>query len=272
MSQPGEHEIAAVVLDWAGTMIDFGSRAPAAVFEEVFRRQGVEVSAAEAREPMGRAKRDHIATVARMPSVSSRWQQKWGAPPVESDIDRMYEQFLPLQKQVLVEHCDLIPGAADVFRWCRERGLGVASSTGYTRELMEEVVPRARAAGYDPDVILCAEDAPAGRPAPWMIFIAAQRLGIYPLWRMVKVDDTVVGIEAGINAGCWTVGIVGTGNLVGLSQAEKAAAGADELAEIEARARLKLSEAGAHYLVDSIAQLPEVIGDINQRLQDGCRP
>ena len=32
--------IKAVVFDWAGTMIDHGSRAPAIVFVEIFRRQG----------------------------------------------------------------------------------------------------------------------------------------------------------------------------------------------------------------------------------------
>ncbi len=43
----------AVVFDWAGTVIDFGSFAPMGVFVEAFSRFGIEVSIAEAREPMG---------------------------------------------------------------------------------------------------------------------------------------------------------------------------------------------------------------------------
>ena len=46
------------------------------------------------------------------------------------------------------------------------------------------------------------------------------RLDVFPMTSMVKVDDTPVGIEAGRNAGCWTVGVTRTGNCVGLSVEE----------------------------------------------------
>ena len=43
-----------------------------------------------------------------------------------------------------------------------------------------------------------------------------------------KVDDTVVGIDEGLNAGCWTVGLAISGNEVGLSYEEWSALSADE--------------------------------------------
>ena len=43
----------AVILDWAGTTLDYGCHAPAVVFTEVFKRRGVDISMEEAREPMG---------------------------------------------------------------------------------------------------------------------------------------------------------------------------------------------------------------------------
>jgi phosphonoacetaldehyde hydrolase len=43
----------AVVFDWAGTVVDFGSFAPMGVFVEAFAEFGVEVSVAQARAPMG---------------------------------------------------------------------------------------------------------------------------------------------------------------------------------------------------------------------------
>ena len=42
----------ALILDWAGTAVDFGSRAPMGAFVEAFARFGVTLSIAQAREPL----------------------------------------------------------------------------------------------------------------------------------------------------------------------------------------------------------------------------
>lgn len=267
-----EPRIRAAIFDWAGTTVDYGSRAPATVFQEIFRREGVPITPAQAREPMGMAKRAHIATITRMPDVDARWQGKFGSAATDDDVDRMYEKFLPLQKTVLADHGDMIPGAVETFQWCVENDIRVGSSTGYTRELMEAVVPVASAAGYKPEVVLCAEDAPEGRPAPWLIFECAKRLNVYPMSQIVKVDDTTVGIEAGINAGTWTVGITRTGNLVGLSESE-----VNELSESERSQRIgaaeqKMKQAGAHFTIDGVHEIPATIKQINALLADGKLP
>lgn len=262
----------AVVLDWAGTTVDHGSRAPAKVFQEIFRRSGVEISIAQAREPMGMAKREHIAAVLNMPDVLHRWQMIHGQPASETDIDRMYEQFLPLQKETLHSGSDVIEGVPAAVQACRDMGLKIGSSTGYTRELMEILTPIARAQGYEPDCVLCAEDAPQGRPAPYLLYEAARRLQVYPLWAIVKVDDTPVGIEAGINAGCWTVGVTRSGNCVGLSAEECAALTEDEQTERCQAAERRLRAAGAHEIVASLAELPDVIARIDEAAVRGELP
>jgi phosphonoacetaldehyde hydrolase len=262
----------AIVFDWAGTTIDHGSRAPAAVFQEIFRRRGVEITAAQAREPMGMAKREHIAAIVAMPAVAHSWQRAHGGPCSDMDIDALYEDFLPLQQSVLTQHCDMIPGVVEAVAACRKLGLKIGSSTGYTRALMETVSNLARDQGYDPDCVICAEDAPRGRPAPYLIFTAAQRLDVYPLWNVVVVDDTPVGIEAGRNAGCWTIGITRTGNGVGLSLQELAALPPDEVQQRCAAGGQRLSEAGAHYLLESAADVVPVLEQIEGRLSSGEIP
>lgn len=267
-----QHRIRAVIFDWAGTMVDYGSRAPATVFQEIFRGEGVEITAAQAREPMGMAKRQHILAITKMPDVAARWQSKYGKSADDNDVDRMYEKFLPLQKKVLADHGDMIPGAVETFKWCMENKIRVGSSTGYTRELMEVVVPVAAEAGYQPEVVLCAEDAPAGRPAPWLIFECMKRLNVYPASEVVKVDDTVVGIEAGINAGTWTVGITRTGNLIGLSEAEFASLDHADQEQRIADAEHKMKQAGAHFVITGVAELPATIHKINSLLANGNVP
>src|SRR5262249_29979104 len=183
--------------DWAGTTIDHGSRAPVEVFIEVFRRAGVEVSAAEARGPMGRAKREHISALLALPRIESAWVSRYGRAPTEEDVDRLYEEFLPVQEQVVARHCDVIAGGPEVVAGLRSRGIKVGTTTGYTRALMDVVAPLARAGGFDPEVIICADDVPRGRPAPWMVFRAAERLGGYPMSDGATVGETSGGPRPG---------------------------------------------------------------------------
>lgn len=260
--------IQAVVLDWAGTMIDYGSLAPAKVFQRVFKDAGVEISVADAREPMGMAKREHIQAILYKPSISQCWASANNDQPTEADVDRLYANFLPLQTEVISQHCDLIPGALETYYWCKSNQIKVASTTGYTRSIMDVVTDIAGQAGYDPEVVLCADDAVNGRPAPWLIFECAKRLDVYPMTSIVKVDDTIVGIEAGVNAGTWRVGVSKSGNMLGLSQADIQQLAANELEQRIAEAEEKLRAAGAQFVIQSVAELPGIIQQINQQLVD----
>lgn len=262
----------AVVFDWAGTTIDHGSRAPAAVFQEIFRRRGVPIDAAQARGPMGMAKREHIAAIAALPAVARAWSEKYGRRCEESDIELMYAEFLPLQKSVLREHCEMIPGVVASIAELRRMGLKIGSSTGYTRELMQVVSAEAERQGYVPACVICAEDAVRGRPAPYLIYEAARRLDAFPLWEMVVVDDTPVGIAAGRNAGCWTIGVTRTGNCVGLSESELAALSPEECARRCQSAAETLGSAGAHAIIASVAEIVGVLQALDRRATAGARP
>lgn len=257
--RPDPRPIAAVLLDWAGTTVDHGSRAPAAVFVEIFRRRGVEITVAEARGPMGRAKLDHIAAVAALPRVAEAWRHVHGRPPERGDVEAMYHEFLPLQREVLARETVVIPGVVEAVAACRALGVGIGSTTGYTRALMEVVAPLAAAQGYAPDVIVCADDVPRGRPAPWMNLRAAEALDAWPLDRVVAVDDTPVGIEAGANAGCITVAVTRTGNALGLSREELEALPAHELADRLAAITAEFRAAGADHVIGSVAELPGLV-------------
>jgi phosphonoacetaldehyde hydrolase len=264
--------IKGVVLDWAGTTIDHGSRAPAVVFQEIFRQRGVPISIAQARGPMGMAKREHIAAIAAMPEVAEAWQSRYGRACSERDIEGMYEDFLPLQKDTLGRHCDLIPGVAEAIAELKRLGLRIGSSTGYTRELMEIVTAAAARQGYAPECALCAEDAPRGRPAPYLLFEAAKRLEIYPMWSIVIADDTPVGVQAGRNAGCWTIGVTRTGNCLGMSLEEVNSLPAAERQQMCAAAAAALTSAGAHLTIESVADIVPTVRLFDERAARGESP
>lgn len=262
----------AAVFDWAGTVIDHGSVAPMGVFVAAFARFGVEISIAEARGPMGRAKRDHIAALLAEPRIAADWQRAQGTAPDAAATDRLYQLFVPMNEAVVADHAQMIGGAVAAVEGLRARGLKIGSTTGYTRSIMARVLPLAAAQGYAPDCLVCADDLAQGRPAPLMMYRCFLDLGVWPARAVVKVDDTPVGIAEGLNAGCWTVGVALTGNAFGLTPAETAALPPGEFAARRAAAHAELTRAGAHYVIDSVAEIGPVIDAIEGRLERGEHP
>ncbi len=262
----------AVMLDWAGTTLDYGCYAPAVVFVQVYERQGVPISIEEARVPMGAHKKVHIRKLSKMEAIAARWQEEHGRAPNEEDVETMFADFVPLQLGCLADYAELIPGTVEAMTEFRRMGLKIGSTTGYMTEMMDVLIEEAARRGYKPDSSVCAAEVPAGRPAPWMCLQNAQMLGVYPMEACVKVDDTLPGIEEGLNAGMWAIGLAKTGNEIGLTEAEIEALDADVYQARLQRAYARMAQTGAHYVVDGISDVPPIIAEINVRLARGERP
>lgn len=249
----------AVVFDWAGTMIDFGSFAPMGAFVETFAKFGVTVTIADARKPMGLPKRAHIAAMLSQPHIAASWQEAQGAAPDEAAIDAVYKLFVPLNEEVVSNYCALIPGALEAARHVRSRGMKIGSTTGYTRSIMERVLPLATAQGYTPDNLVCADDLPLGRPTAIGMNKCFLDLMVHPAGAVIKVDDTEPGIAEGVAAGCVTVGLTLSGNEAGLTPDELAALPAAERQALHDRVAAKLIAAGADHVIGTVAELPGLI-------------
>ncbi len=260
------------VVDLAGTTVDFGSCAPAGVFVELFRRHSIQATPEEARGPMGLQKREHIQTMAAMPRIAAQWQAKHGSACTSQDIDNLYKEFIPLQVESLPRFSDLIPGTLEAVAQLRQRGLPVAATTGYNLEMMNIVLSNAARQGFTPDAAVCADHVTAGRPAPWMIFSAMERLNVYPPASVINVGDTLADVSSGRNAGTWSVGVAATGNMLGANYSEWQAMPAGERETRLASAREKMLASGAHYVVNGISDCLELVDKINSRLQAGERP
>src|SRR5262245_24716482 len=262
----------AVLLDWAGTTMDYGCKAPAVVFQEVYKRQGVEITMEEAREPMGAHKRVHIRQISKNENVAKRWQQKHGRKPTEADVDAMFTDFIPLQLACLGDYAELIPGTLEAVEDVRARGVQIGASTGYTEEMMDLSQSEAKKRGYQPDATVCATQVPAGRPHPFMCLQNAILLQTYPLESFVKVGDTLPDIEEGLNAGMWTIGLAKTGNEMGLTEQQIKDLDPEVRDARLARAYKRMYQTGAHFVVDGIADVLPVLDEINKRLAAGERP
>lgn len=272
MAKRSPHAIRCLVADLSGTIIDHGSCAPAGVFVSLLARHAIQITFAQARGPMGLHKREHLAALLELPDVKDAWKDIHGKKPAESDIDALYAEFVPLHLETLPEYGDLIPGVVETAQQLRKRGIKIATSTGYDRQMMKVVLRDAKKGGFAPDAAFCTQDVPFGRPAPWMIYRAMETFNIYPARYVVKVGDTIPDIDAGLNAGCWTVGVTRTGNMLGLRESEVDKLDSEDLLERLDAATTAFEGEGAHYVVETFSELPEVIDDIETKLAEGGRP
>lgn len=252
-------KIQAVIFDWAGTMIDYGSLAPTVVFTELFQNHGLTVTTEEAREPMGLSKREHIAAMLAMPRIAAAFEEQFGRLANKDDVDRLYEIFIPLNEVVASQYATLIPGALETVNYLRNNNIKIGSTTGYSRSVMNKILPLARAAGYSPDNIVCGDDLSEGRPAPLMMYRCFADLGVYPPETVIKVDDTTPGIAEGKAAGCVTVGVSLSGNYVGLDEQTLRALPEEKRIQLNDDAAKKLRDAGADHVIDSVLGLPDLI-------------
>lgn len=259
-----ENRVSCVVFDWAGTTVDFGCEAPVGAFMKAFEQEGLPVSEAEARGPMGLPKRDHVRELLKLERVSALFAEKYGRAWTEEDVDRIYAASVPALTAVLKDYCEPIPGVVETVAELRRMGLKIGSTTGYTKEMMDIVAPGAAARGYAPDSLVTPDETGAGRPAPYMIFRNMEKLGVYPPANVVKAGDTLADVREGKNAGVWSVGIIEGSSELGLSRDECAALSTTERVDRFAAVRDRFYGAGADFVIDRITELPKLIEQINK--------
>ena len=263
----------AVIFDWAGTLVDFGSLAPTQIFVEAFATFDIAITLTQARGPMGLSKWQHIDTLLKDESIRAQWVARFGREPTEADVDAIYARFMPMQIAKVGEFSQPIAGAVDTLNILRDAGLKVGSCSGYPRQVLNQLLPQAKAAGLAPDHVVAGDEmAAGGRPGPFMALANVLALGVGDVRACVKVDDTTPGIDEGRNAGMWTVGLSLSGNEVGYSPDELARADPAEVQARVARAENKLRAAGAHEVIATVADLPACLARIAARVRAGDKP
>ena len=265
-------KIKLVVFDWAGTLLDFGCQAPAGAFVAAFAQRGIAVTLAEARRPMGLHKKDHIRAMLQTPELAARWKAQTGSDHTEADVESLYQLVTPMQVEAAKQHSQLVPGVLECVRELRARGIKIAGSTGYFHEAAQACYAAALEQGFAPDFTICADEVPAGRPEPWMIFRAMEALRVYPPSAVVKVGDTRIDMQAGRNADVWTVGVIDSGNEVGRSRQEFEQLSENDRTILRESVANQLVGEGGNAAIFGLAQLPQLIDLFEQFLREGKSP
>ena len=210
-----------VVFDMAGTTVDDridGVPLVLRSYDDAFRSRGVEIPMAVLNEQRGRDKRTVIRELG------------------GEDAEEIYSRF----NAALLANADRVRevrGASEAFRFLRCHGVRVALNTGFPREVAEGIIDHL---GWEREGLIdawsCSEDVGRSRPDPAMIHALMGSLGVGDPATVMKVDDTATGIEEGLSAGVFTLGV-----LTGTQTKER------------------LLQARPHAIIESVRRLPDYL-------------
>lgn len=266
-------KVEGVILDWAGTTVDFGCFAPVNVFVDIFKNAGIDVTMEEARGPMGMLKIDHIRAMLSMPRIAALWEERYEKSFNEQDVEKLYAEFEPALMTSLADYTDPIPEVIETIAALRNQGLKIGSTTGYTTTMMNVVVPNAQQKGYSPDTYVTPDDTNSiGRPYPYMIYRNMEQLKLSTSWKVVKVGDTISDIKEGVNAGVWSVGVVIGSSEMGLSLDDYHALTQSDKEIAIAKTAHSFIQNGADFTIKTMSELPQLIETINRLISEGNRP
>lgn len=260
--------IECVIFDWAGTAVDYGCFAPVAAFVESFQELGLSVTPADTRAYMGLTKVEEVRALFNIGRIQEEFRSKFGRPYNEDDVQGRYAAFQQILFATLKKYTEPIPGVIPVVEKLCAEGIKIGSTTGYTCQMMDIVIPAAEEKGYKVDYCATSDNLPGGRPAPYMIFENMTRLAVPSLDSVVKVGDTIADIKEGVNAKVWTVGVVLGSNELALTEDEVKSMLADELEARIEEVKERMLAAGASYVIRSMDELPALIDTINARMNE----
>ena len=215
------------VFDLAGTTVEDNGQVPGA-FSAALADFGIQVTREQIQAVRGASKRSALRRL--IPP----------GPQQERLSGEAYDAFKThLAQSYAVHGVQAIPGAEDVFHFLRECGARVALNTGFDRDITALLLDALGWTSGVVDAVVCGEEVPLGRPAPYLIFRAMEATGTLDVHRVAVVGDTTLDLQAGYNAGVrWNIGVL-TG----------------------AHDRLTLEAAPHTHLISSVAELIQIWTD-----------
>lgn len=238
-------KIRVVVGDWSGTFIDDKSNAPALAIKQACLLYGMDISLQSVKEPMGMSKVDHIKYLLFKHGDSKYYEDK---DAFEHTVGLILETYKTIQKTIIRDHCELLPGVLTTLQELQKQNIKIGLTTGFPKVITDIIVAETQKQGLYLDAHVATDEVFKGRPYPDGIERNMELLNIINKHEVVKIDDSETGIQEGVNAGVWTIGL------------SKHSVTSDINQSISKQILLK---AGADYVVDTVQDIPKVINEIN---------
>ncbi len=183
-----------LVCDMAGTTLHDGD-AVLKAFVAALAAEEIRVPPARINAVMGLAKKVAVRELL----------AELGRGVDERLVDRLHGDFVARMSEFYRTDPGIreIPGAGAAIAAVRKRGVKVALNTGFSRNIVEVILPRLGwTVPETVDAVVASDEVKLGRPHPEMIQTLMDQFGIADSNSVAKVGDTVADLEEGFNAGC----------------------------------------------------------------------
>jgi phosphonatase-like hydrolase len=215
-----------IVFDIAGTIIEDHGEVVSA-FACALQKNGIPFTPEDLKRWKGASKREVIRHFVEALGPNSK---------LAETVETTYQCFRSELESLYGRRIDPIESAAATFDWCRDRGILMATTTGFYREVSELILDKM---GWRSlfAANISSSDVRQGRPAPYMIFRAMEASGVLDVRQVINVGDTPLDLQSGRNAS--VRGVIGV------------LTGAHDRASLEREPHTRI--------VDSVAELPELV-------------
>lgn len=270
--------IRACIFDLGGTLVDKYSLTPLISFQRAFKLRHINLDPQLIRKDMGLDKREHINKICENKDVIFQWRNKH-LENLEDEKEKIYDDFIKIQKNETIERMKIIPETKKCIRYLQDNKIltGITTGFDYNQTMLVKSLLETYNIYLDSYVSSSCLDK-SGRPYPYMIHKNMDNLDLDDPRRIIKIDDTVSGIKEGLNAKCLTVGVAGWSINMGIDSYEEMmridnsimdGSNNYSLNEHLKNKKLKnskeiLKKSGAHYVIDTLDELPKIIENINQ--------
>ena len=200
--------IRGVIFDLGGTLVDKYSLSPLVNLNKAFKHRHITLDNKVISKDMGLKKYDHIVAISKESEFKKQFQNIYNRSPVQEDLYDIHNIFNRLQNKYLQTNLEIIPEVKSAIDILKERNIKIGITTGFNKEQMNYCIKLLNKHNIYPDSAVsstCKDILP--RPMPHMIYENMITMGIENPSEILKVDDTCIGIEEGINAGCLTLGV-----------------------------------------------------------------
>mgnify|MGYP001174494245 FL=1 len=251
------------VFDLGGTIVDKYSLSPFISLKHAFKMKGLNIPNRLIFKDMGIEKHEHIREILKDKDISKKWIQKYGESPNTNSTMSVFDEFIKYQLDDGIKNIEILPETKSCIKWLGNNNISTGVTTGFSRPIMNAI----KAKLLDEEIYIdnyvsstCL--GKPGRPNPYMVNEIINSLSIDNPRRVLKIDDTCVGIKEGKNAGCITIGVAKWSINMKMKDYN------EELSKEEYIERLKNSReelwsAKPDYVIDSLNKLPKVINHIN---------
>ena len=214
---------------------------------------------------MGMNKHEHIQEILNDKYISRNWFKLYGQYPNSNSVMSVYDEFIKYQMDEGIKNIEILPETKNIIKWLGEHNISTGATTGFSKPIMNAIKEKLIDENIHLDKYVSSTClGKTGRPSPYMINEIINSLSISDPKRVIKIDDTCVGINEGKNAGTLTVGVAKySTNMKMTEYNQDKNMSKEEYVERLKCSREALWQANPDYVIDSLNELPRIINHIN---------